>query len=109
MEMTTLKGVLVLHGSGVGGGSLVYANVLMKPTDQLFGAPAWRDLADWKTVLEPHYQTAYRMLGVTTNPRLWPADETLRAIAGDLKRGETFRPVEVGVFFGDDTRPGEPV
>jgi cholesterol oxidase len=44
MEMTTLKGVLVLHGSGVGGGSLVYANVLMKPTDQLArparGAPS---------------------------------------------------------------------
>ncbi len=109
MEMTTLKGVLVLHGSGVGGGSLVYANVLMKPTDRLFEAPAWRDLADWKTVLEPHYQTAYRMLGVTINPRLWPADETLRAIADDLKRGDTFRPVEVGVFFGDDTRPGEPI
>ena len=65
MEMTTLKGVLVLHGSGVGGGSLVYANVLMKPTDKLFEAPAWRDLADWKTILEPYYETARRMLGVT--------------------------------------------
>jgi cholesterol oxidase len=109
MELTTLKGVLVLHGSGVGGGSLVYANVLMKPSDKLFEAPAWRDLADWKTVLEPHYQTARRMLGVTTNPRLWPADDTLHAVADDLKRGDTFRPVEVGVFFGDDTQPGEPV
>jgi cholesterol oxidase len=109
MEMTTLKGVLVLHGSGVGGGSLVYANVLMKPTDTLFEAPAWRDLADWKTVLEPHYQSACRMLGVTTNPRQWPADQTLRTIAVELDRGETFRPTQVGVFFGDDARPGQTV
>jgi cholesterol oxidase len=109
MELTTLKGVLVLHGSGVGGGSLVYGNVLMKPSDKLFEAPAWRDLADWKTILEPHYQTARRMLGVTTNPRLWPADDVLRFTARDLGRGETFRPTQVGVYFGDDTRPGETV
>jgi cholesterol oxidase len=109
MELTTLKGVLVLHGSGVGGGSLVYANVLMEPTDKLFEAPAWRDLADWKTILQAHYQTARRMLGVAANPRQWPADETLRQIARELGRGDTFRPTDVGVYFGDDTRPGETV
>jgi cholesterol oxidase len=56
-------------GGSVGGGSLVYANVLMKPSDKLFAAPAWRDLADWKTVLEPRYQTACQMFGVTANLR----------------------------------------
>ena len=69
MQFTTLKGVLILHGSGVGGGSLVYGNVLMEPDDRLFQAPAWRDLADWKSVLRPHYATARRMLGVTPNMR----------------------------------------
>lgn len=101
MQFTMLKGVLVLHGSGVGGGSLVYANVLMEPDDRLFDAPGWRDLADWKTVLRPHYDTAKRMLGVTANPRLWPADDALRAIAGELGQGDSFRPAEVGVFFGE--------
>ncbi|NDJ77936.1 MAG: GMC family oxidoreductase, partial [Chloroflexi bacterium] len=70
MQITTLNGLMVLHGSGVGGGSLVYANVLMKPDDRLFAAPAWRDLADWQTLLAPHYATAKRMLGVATNPCL---------------------------------------
>jgi cholesterol oxidase len=102
MEFTTLNGVLVLHGSGVGGGSLVYANVLMQPSDKLFEAPAWRHLADWKTILEPHYATARRMLGVAANPCLWPADHALAAIAQQLGRGETFRPVDVGVFFGQE-------
>ena len=106
MQFTTLKGVLVLHGSGVGGGSLVYANVLMEPDDRLFDAPSWRDLADWRAVLRPHYATARQMLGVTTNPRLWPADETLKAIAGELGRDATFRSTEVGVFFGE---PGQTV
>ena len=41
--------VFVLHGAGVGGGSLGYANVLMEPGDEMFQAPAWRHLADWKS------------------------------------------------------------
>ena len=58
-------------------GSLGYANVLMEPDDRLFDAPASRELADWKTILKPHYETAKRMLGVARNPKLWPADHVL--------------------------------
>jgi len=107
-ENTLLNGIMILHGSGVGGGSLVYANVLMEPTDKLFSAPAWSHLADWKTLLRPHYDTAKRMLGVTTNPRMWPADEALKAVADELEKGDTFRRTEVGVFFNEE-KPGEPV
>lgn len=105
-QMTLLKDVLVFHGCGVGGGSLIYANVLMEPDERLFQAPAWRDLADWRAVLRPHYETARRMFGVTANPRLWPADDALRAIAADMGQGHTFRPTEVGVFFGDGQQAG---
>ena len=45
-EMTFLNGAIALHGSGVGGGSLMYGNVLMEPDDRLFEAPSWRHLAD---------------------------------------------------------------
>ena len=102
LEMSLLNGVLVLHGSGVGGGSLGYANVLLEPSDELFGAPAWRDLADWKTLLRPHYDTAKRMLGVTTNPKLWQTDAVLKEVAEELGRGDTFHPTQVGVFFGEE-------
>ncbi|HSO19742.1 MAG TPA: GMC family oxidoreductase [Desulfosarcina sp.] len=105
-QNTLLNGIMILHGSGVGGGSLVYANVLMKPDDRLFEAAPWRHLADWKTLLEPHFATARRMLGVATNPRLTQADETLRAIAGELGRAGSFRPTEVAVCF-DEAHPGE--
>jgi len=105
-QITLLNGVLVLHGSGVGGGSLVYANVLMEPPGALFESPAWSHLADWQSILRPHYEMAKAMLGVTPNERLWPADHALESIAADLGQGDTFRPTEVGVFFGP---PGERV
>ncbi len=104
LQVSLLKGVMVLHGSGVGGGSLGYANVLVEPDDQLFASPAWKHLADWKAVLRPHYATARRMLGVATNPRLWPADAILQSVADDLGQGPTFRPTSVGVYFGEPDR-----
>ncbi|MCS7246990.1 MAG: GMC family oxidoreductase [Anaerolineales bacterium] len=101
LQLSFFKDVFVLHGSGVGGGSLGYANVLMEPDDRLFENPAWRELADWKTVLKPYYQVAKRMLGVSPNPKLWHADQILKEIAMELGRETTFRPTEVGVLFGE--------
>jgi len=109
LEITPLKDVIVLHGNGVGGGSLGYANVLMQPSDKLFENPAWKQLADWKTLLLPHYDTARRMLGVTRNPRLWHSDEVLKEIAGELGTQGTFRPTDVGIFFGRREKEGEEV
>ena len=106
LQISPFRNVFVLHGSGVGGGSLGYANVLMEPSDELFAAPAWHHLADWKTILRPHYETAKRMLGVASNPRLWPADNTLKLIAQDMGQASTFKPTTVGTFFGT---PGEEV
>jgi cholesterol oxidase len=101
-EMTFMNGLLALHGSGVGGGSLTYGNVLLEPDDRLFAASSWRHLNDWKKELRPHYYTARKMLGVTPNPRLLKADETCKEIAEELGYGQTFRPTEVGVFFGKE-------
>lgn len=101
LQISPFKEVLVLHGSGVGGGSLGYANVLMVPSDKLFAAPAWSHLADWKSLLKPHYVTAKRMLGVNPNPCLWPADFVMQDLAAELKMQGTFQPTEVGAFFGE--------
>jgi cholesterol oxidase len=109
LQISLLDGMLILHGSGVGGGSLGYANVLMEPDDALFNAPAWRHLADWKKVLRPHYDTAKRMLGVATTPRLFAADETLRLVANEMGYRAGFQPTEVGVLFGDPTSEGQQV
>lgn len=101
LQISPFRDVWVLHGSGVGGGSLGYANVLMRPDSRLFDLPAWRKLANWREVLEPHYAAAERMLGVTQNPRLWPADHLLCDIAEDIGTQATFTPTMVGVYFGN--------
>lgn len=101
LQISMFRDVFVLHGSGVGGGSLGYANVLMEPSDKLFAAPAWSHLADWKSILKPHYATAKRMLGVNPNPCLWPADFVMQDIATELKTQGTFMPTSVGTFFGE--------
>ena len=80
LQISLLKGAMVLHGVGVGGGSLGYANVLEVPTDETFATPAWNTPVAWGEVLKPHYQTARKMLGVARNPRLWKADELLRTM-----------------------------
>ena len=96
-----LDDVLVLGGSGVGGGSLVYANTLFVPPDVFFEDPQWRGLVpDWKAELAPHFGTSKRMLGVVTNPRFWPSDHMLRDYAREIGRENHFRAAEVGVFFG---------
>ncbi len=101
LQISLFKDVFVLHGAGVGGGSLGYANVLMEPSDKLFAAPAWSHLTDWKKVLRPYYDTARRMLGVVVNPRQWPADVVLKEVAEELGQGHTFQPTPVGAFFGE--------
>ncbi len=101
LRITLLSDVMILSGTGVGGGSLGYANVLLEPPDTFFRDPQWAEMEDWKAILAPHYQTAKKMLGVTRSENLYPADELLREVAQDMGRAHTFRLQDVGVFFGE--------
>src|SRR5438105_3136617 len=100
-KMTFLRHVTVLSGVGVGGGSLVYANTLPVPGDDFFQAASWGGLADWKHELEPHYQTALRMLGAVTNPNATYAAEVIRDVRRALGRGDSFQMARVAVFFDE--------
>jgi choline dehydrogenase-like flavoprotein len=63
-RLTLFKDVFIASGSGVGGGSLGYANTLYRARPAFFRDPQWGDLADWEDEMRPHYDTAERMLGV---------------------------------------------
>src|SRR5215210_3927834 len=52
LRFTLYKDVTILSGSGVGGGSLVYANTLYRPPERFFGDPQWAGMADWLQALE---------------------------------------------------------
>jgi len=100
-----LPNVLILAGAGVGGGSLVYANTLYRPTDKYFLDPQWSEIADWKSELSPWYDQAERMLGVQKNPYFTNSDKAMKEVADEMGVGQTFTMAPLGVHFG--TKPGE--
>lgn len=100
MKMTIFRHITVLSGTGVGGGSLVYANTLPRPQKPFFNSGSWADLKDWQSALDPHYVMALKMLGAVRNPKLYDADRALEQLADEVKRPEHFRSPMVSVFFG---------
>ena len=100
-----LPNVLILAGAGVGGGSLVYANTLYRPTEKYFVDPQWSHITDWKSELTPWFDQAERMLGVQVNPYFTNSDKAMKEIADEMGVGNTFKMAPLGVHFG--TQPGE--
>jgi len=101
------RDVGIIGAAGVGGGSIVWGGVLLKPGPAVFEDPAWGTAEpDWGEALENHYEEAARMLGRTTNPFIGEMDEHLRTAARAVGGEETFGPVPLAIYFGE---PGETV
>jgi cholesterol oxidase len=100
-RLSPMKDVAILSGSGVGGGSLGYANTLYEPPSKFFQDPQWGDLADWEKELAPHYAEAKRMLGVVHVDGDDAADELLREYGEHLGVADTYQKTPVGIYFGE--------
>jgi len=98
-RMTLMKHALVLGGVGVGGGSLVYGNTLIRPMASFFEHPTVAAMGGAEAIT-PYYDLAERMMGVVANPRITEADRLVRETAEEYGRGDTFTPSPVGVYFG---------
>jgi cholesterol oxidase len=93
----------IIGATGVGGGSIVWAGVLLEPGTPFFADPAWAHLhPDWRDELAPHYETAARMLGRTPAPLLGEMDEHLRAAARAAGREDSFGPTPMAIWFGQE-------
>jgi len=104
-NMRFFRHATIFHGCAVGGGSITYASTLLAPPEKVWEAGSWAGLADWKTEMPGHYETAARMLGVTENRILGPADRLLRRAAEATGSAHTFYCTKVGIF---EPPPGEP-
>lgn len=99
LSQEVFRHVGIVRGVGVGGGSLVYAGVLLEPRPAFYQDPAWDSLnPDWETELAPHYETAKRMLGVATNPHHGIQDSKL-TLMGDVTWNGWSRLQELRVNF----------
>lgn len=93
--------VAIIGGTGLGGGSIVWAGVLLEPGEDFYAAPAMRALGvDWRSELAPHLARAARMLGRVTSPHRGPMDDHLRAAARAVGAEDTYGPVPLAIHFG---------
>ena len=110
----------VVMAAGLGGGSLIYANVFLFPPKELFEDSRWPEACKWDD-LHPYYQVARDVLhsrripGYSANDStVVPADPRRRVVRTELFRkvapviGRTSHLAEINVFFGKDTQ-GEPL
>lgn len=98
-----LRHVGIIGGAGVGGGSIVWAGVLLEPKDEFFTDPTWPEVAGgWRAQLAEHYRTAARMLGRETTRFVGEMDRHLQATAEAMGAGETYGPTPMAIWFGEE-------
>jgi cholesterol oxidase len=105
-NMRFFRHATIFHGCAMGGGSITYASTLLAPSEKVWEAGSWTGLADWNTEMPKHYETAVRMLGVTENRILGPADHLLKKAAEVTGAGRTFYCTKVGIFQPAEGEPG---
>jgi len=107
-RLDLFKHAFILSGAGVGGGSLVYANTLMKPPSEFFLHQQWSRFNDWQALLEPYYEMAHRMLGRVKLRKFYAEDELLRDVAKDMGKEDSFDNVYVGVYYNENESATDP-
>ena len=102
-DLRIMRDVAVMTGAGVGGGSLVYANVQLRAPDDVFEDPAWPAAIDAAT-LRPYYDRTEAAL----DPRPTPDEPALPKVrAFDAMAARAGLPTErlpIAVHFGEDRR-----
>jgi cholesterol oxidase len=102
-QLSNLQGLV---GAGVGGGSLIWANVVVEAPESVFASGWPSDINP--AVLEPYYRKADPFLrpmqvpGVNGNPSKYSIAraDALKATAAKLKLN--WKPVDVAINFGDE-------
>jgi cholesterol oxidase len=99
-DVRLMRDLVVITAAGVGGGSLVYANVQLRAPADVFDDPRWPAAIDAQT-LEPWYARTEEAL----QPRPTPAEPALRKVAAFAAAGaraghEAVR-LPIAVHFGE--------
>jgi len=102
-DFTIGPDVTVLTGCGLGGTSLINANVALEPGDAVFADSRWpAPLRDHPEVLRPFMRAARDMLGSNPYPAGWPDLPKLRALERAAEGlGRQASRLDINVTFAD--------
>ena len=81
---TQNDGVTVARASGVGGGSLVYSNVTIRPPNFVFDDPRWPQ--GWKAAADKYFKRARHAIGVGVL-NMWDQEEQVQTPTPGLNTG----------------------
>jgi cholesterol oxidase len=90
----------VITAAGVGGGSLVYANVQLRAPAVVFEDPRWPAAITAET-LEPWYRRTEAALDPVTTPPDPPLRKVQAFAAAAANAGRPVRPLPIAVHFGE--------
>lgn len=109
LDLRVFPNMAVAQGAGVGGGSLIYANISVAAPPESFrdapGLSPWpRAVADWHAELKPYSDRVAEFMKVRQVPRgQWSARTHLMKEAAEaIGQGHRFRTVPLAVRFDDD-------
>ncbi len=113
-DVRSFQNMDVVQGAGLGGTSLIYANVFLLPPDQVFAHPRWPETCR-REHLGYYYDVAKSVLGSrpipgydSDDPETKPSDPRRRVLRTELfrevarKNNRESRLCDLNVFFGND-------
>ena len=111
-DMRTFTRMDAVVCAGLGGGSLIYANVFLEPPTQTFerGWPKGLD----KAYLQPYYEVARSVLGARPVPS-WTSEPRRQIVRTELfqdfahNQGRDSTLADICVFFGNDFNTPTPI
>jgi cholesterol oxidase len=102
-DIRIMRDVAVVTGAGVGGGSLVYANVQLRAPEEIFDDPAWPQAIDGRE-LDGYYTRTEAALDPHTTPPQPPLPKVAAFARMAQNAGRTPLPLPIAVHFGADRR-----
>ena len=99
-DVRLMRDVVVITAAGVGGGSLVYANVQLRAPDDVFDDPRWPDAITGGELRQWYDRTQDAL-----EPRATPTTPVLRKVdafaAAGRRAGKTPEKLPIAVHFGE--------
>ena len=102
IDLRLLEHMWVAQGAGVGGGSLIYANISIDAEPSAF-ASGWPTEINYP-VLKPYYDKVKDMLGSSPLPdsQLTQRFKLMQEAAGKIGAADRFRKLDLAVTFDND-------